>query len=78
VNLCGSSAGNFLLTAVAITPGGVGVTEGGAVIVLIAFGTDPARALAGTVLFSLFTQVMEVPLGALDFLGWGFSKNGTH
>lgn len=63
-----------LLTAVGVTPGGVGVTEAGAVIVLIAFGADPAQALAGTVLFSLFTHVMEVPLGALAFLGWALSK----
>jgi uncharacterized membrane protein YbhN (UPF0104 family) len=66
-----------LLTAVGITPGGVGVTEGGAAIVLIAFGADPAQALAGTVLFSLFTHVLEVPLGALAFLGWALSKKTT-
>ena len=63
-----------LLTAIGITPGGVGVTEGGAVAVLVAFGANPAQALAGTVLFSLFTHVMEVPLGALAFLSWGASK----
>jgi len=66
-----------LLTAVGVTPGGIGVTEGGAVIVLLAFGADPAQALAGTVLFSLFTHVMEVPLGALAFLGWVFSKKAA-
>jgi uncharacterized protein (TIRG00374 family) len=63
-----------LLTAVGITPGGLGVTEGGAVIVLVAFGAAPAEALAGAVLFSLFTHVMEIPLGALAFLGWALSK----
>jgi uncharacterized protein (TIRG00374 family) len=63
-----------LLTAVGITPGGVGLTEGGAVIVLVAFGANPAHALAGTVLFSLFTHVMEIPLGALAFLVWALSK----
>jgi putative heme transporter len=63
-----------LLTAIGITPGGVGVTEGGAVAVLVAFGADPAQALAGTVLFSLFTHVMEVPLGTLAYLGWAASK----
>ena len=63
-----------LLTAIGITPGGVGVTEGGAVAVLVAFGANPAQALAGTVLFSLFTHVMEVPLGALAFLSWAASK----
>jgi uncharacterized membrane protein YbhN (UPF0104 family) len=63
-----------LLTAVGITPGGVGFTESGAVAVLVAFGANPAQALAGTVLFSLFTHVMEVPLGALAFLSWALSK----
>ncbi len=63
-----------LLSAIGITPGGVGVTEGGAVAVLVAFGADPAQALAGTVLFSLYTHVMEVPLGLLAYLGWAISK----
>jgi Predicted integral membrane protein len=63
-----------LLSAIGITPGGVGVTEGGAVAVLVAFGADPAQALAGTVLFSLYTHVMEIPLGLLAYLGWAVSK----
>jgi putative heme transporter len=63
-----------LLSAIGVTPGGVGVTEGGAVAVLIAFGADPALALSGTVLFSLYTHVMEIPLGALAFAGWAASK----
>jgi len=63
-----------LLTAVGITPGGVGVTEAGAVTVLVAFGADPTQALAGVVLFSLCTHVMEVPLGSLAFIGWAVSK----
>ena len=63
-----------LLSAIGITPGGVGVTEGGAVAVLVAFGADPAQALSGIVLFSLYTHVMEVPLGALAFHGWALSE----
>jgi len=63
-----------LLSAIGITPGGVGVTEGGAVAVLIAFGADPALALSGTVLFSLYTHVMEVPLGITAFAAWALSK----
>ena len=63
-----------LLSAIGITPGGVGVTEGGAVAVLVAFGADPALALSGTVLFSLYTHVMEVPLGLLAFSGWALSE----
>ena len=63
-----------LLSAIGVTPGGVGITESGAVAVLVAFGADPVLALSGTVLFSLFTHVMEVPLGAMAFLSWGLSK----
>ena len=63
-----------LLTAIGITPGGVGVTEGGTVAVLVAFGAEPAQALAGAVLFSMYTHVMEVPLGVLAYLGWATSK----
>jgi putative heme transporter len=66
-----------LLTAIGITPGGVGVTEVGAVAVLVAFGADPAQALSGTVLFSLYTHVMEVPLGTLAFLAWAASKKSV-
>jgi uncharacterized membrane protein YbhN (UPF0104 family) len=63
-----------LLTAIGVTPGGVGVTEGGAVAVLVAFGANPAQALSGVVLFSLYTHVMEVPLGTLAFAAWAASK----
>jgi uncharacterized membrane protein YbhN (UPF0104 family) len=66
-----------LLSAIGVTPGGVGVTEGGAVAVLVAFGADPAQALSGTVLFSLCTHVMEVPLGMLAFLAWAGSHKSA-
>jgi len=63
-----------LLSAIGVTPGGVGVTEGGAVAVLVAFGAGPAQALSGTMLFSLYTHVMEVPLGTLAYVSWAVSK----
>jgi putative heme transporter len=62
-----------LLTAVGITPGGVGVTETATAAVLVAWGADPAGATAGVVLFSIFTHLMEVPLGALGWLLWTLS-----
>lgn len=73
-NMFAAYAVGRLLTAIGITPGGVGVTEGGVVAVLVAFGADPAQALSGTVLFSMYTHVMEVPLGAFAFLAWARSK----
>ncbi len=63
-----------LLTAVGITPGGVGVTETGTAAVLIAWGADPAAAAAGVVLFSIYTHLLEVPLGALGGLVWWFTR----
>jgi uncharacterized membrane protein YbhN (UPF0104 family) len=63
-----------LLTAVGITPGGVGITEVTTAAVLVGWGADPAGATAGVVLFSIFTHVMEVPLGAIGWLLWSTSK----
>lgn len=59
-----------LLTAVGITPGGLGVTEAGTAAVLVGWGADPAQATAGVVLFSLYTHFFEVPLGVLGWLLW--------
>ena len=62
-----------LLTAVGITPGGLGVTETTTTAALVAWGAGSAEAAAGVVLFSLFTHFMEVPLGALGWLAWSVS-----
>ena len=59
-----------LLTAVGITPGGLGVTEAGTAAVLVGWGADPAQATAGVVLFSLYTHFFEVPLGVLGWAAW--------
>ena len=63
-----------LLTAVGVTPGGVGVTETGTAAVLVGWGADPAGATAGVVLFSFYTHLMEIPLGALGWLAWGLTR----
>ena len=62
-----------LLTAVGITPGGIGVTETATVAVLVGWGADPTGAAAGVILFSVFTHLMEVPLGGLGWLAWTLS-----
>ena len=59
-----------LLTAVGITPGGMGITEVTTSAVLVGWGAESAGATAGVVLFSIFTHLMEVPLGALGWLLW--------
>lgn len=67
-----------LLTAVGLTPGGLGITESGTVAALVAWGANPADALAGVVLFSCFTHLMEIPLGALGWAAWTVSPKSTH
>jgi uncharacterized membrane protein YbhN (UPF0104 family) len=59
-----------LLTAVGITPGGLGVTESATVIALVGWGAPPAAATAGALLFSVITHLMEVPLGGIGWLAW--------
>lgn len=66
-----------LLTAVGITPGGVGVTETATAAVLVGWGAEPAAATAGVVLFSIITHLMEVPLGGLGWLLWSVSPKVT-
>ncbi|WP_230209054.1 lysylphosphatidylglycerol synthase domain-containing protein [Nostocoides sp. HKS02] len=62
-----------LATAVGVTPGGLGVTESVTVAALVAWGAGHPEAVAGAVLFSVFTHVLEVPLGALGWLAWSLS-----
>ncbi|WP_241668106.1 lysylphosphatidylglycerol synthase transmembrane domain-containing protein [Pedococcus bigeumensis] len=66
-----------LLTAVGLTPGGLGITESGTVAALVAWGANPADALAAVVLFSFFTHLMEIPLGAIGWAAWSVSPKKT-
>ncbi|WP_434966111.1 lysylphosphatidylglycerol synthase transmembrane domain-containing protein [Janibacter indicus] len=66
-----------LLTAVGVTPGGLGVTETGTAAALVAWGADPASAMAGVVLFSIFTHFMEIPLGALGWIAWSLMPRAS-
>lgn len=59
-----------LLTAVGVTPGGLGVTETGTAAALVAWGADPAASMAAVVIFSIFTHLLEVPLGAIGWVAW--------
>ncbi len=65
-----------LLTAVGITPGGVGVTETATTVVLVGWGADAGAATGAVVLFSIFTHLMEVPLGGLGWLAVVAQREG--
>ncbi len=59
-----------LLTSVVATPSGVGIAETGSAALLVAFGGDPATSTAGVLLFSLFTYLIEIPVGGVGWLIW--------
>ena len=65
-----------LLTLVPITPGGVGVVETAATTVLVGFGADPVGALAGVILFRVFSYLIEIPLGAVVTAAWFARSRG--
>lgn len=59
-----------LLTSVVATPSGVGIAETGSAGLLVAFGGDPVTSTAGVLLFSLFTYLIEIPIGGIGWLIW--------
>ena len=61
---------NRVLTTVLVTPSGVGISETGAAAALIALGAPPASSAAAVLLFSMFTYVLEIPLGGLTWAWW--------
>lgn len=63
-----------LLTSVVVTPGGLGISETGAAALLVALGVPAAPATAGVLLFAFYVHVLEVPLGALGWVGWTVSR----
>ncbi|GAB3419545.1 hypothetical protein GCM10027569_46550 [Flindersiella endophytica] len=57
-----------LLTAAVVTPGGFGIAEAGSAALLVATGTPAGPAVSAVLLFSIFTFVLEIPLGALFWM----------
>jgi uncharacterized membrane protein YbhN (UPF0104 family) len=53
------------------------VTETGTAAALVAWGADPAASMAGVVLFSIFTHLMEIPLGAIGWLAWSIMPKAS-
>lgn len=54
-----------LLTAIPLTPGGLGVAEAGSAAVLVAMGAAPAPTGAAVTLFALYSHLLEIPAGAI-------------
>jgi uncharacterized protein (TIRG00374 family) len=59
-----------LLSAIPITPGGVGVVELGLTATLVSAGGDEAQVVAAVLVFRLLTFVLPIPVGAISYFLW--------
>ena len=59
-----------LLTAIPITPGGLGVVELGLIAGLTTAGGDEAQVVAAVLVFRGLTYLLPIPLGLLTYLFW--------
>ncbi len=59
-----------LLTALPITPGGLGVVELGLITGLTAAGGDEAQVVASVLVFRGLTYLLPIPLGLCTYLFW--------
>jgi putative heme transporter len=65
-----------LLSALQITPGGIGVVELGLSAALVLAGGPEAEVVAGVLLYRALTYFSQIPFGALTYLYWRHSKEG--
>jgi uncharacterized membrane protein YbhN (UPF0104 family) len=63
-----------LVTAVPVTPGGVGIAELALTSCLVLGGAPAAEAAAAALLYRVFTYVIEIPLGLLVAGIWGWTR----
>ena len=58
------------LSLALVTPGGVGISQTGTATLLVALGGSPAQTAAGILLYSVFTFLIEIPVGSAAGLLW--------
>jgi putative heme transporter len=59
-----------LVTAIPITPGGVGIVELALVSGLVAYGGDRSEVVAGVLVYRLLTYAVPIPFGLVTYLWW--------
>jgi uncharacterized membrane protein YbhN (UPF0104 family) len=59
-----------LLTALPITPGGLGVVELGYIGGLVAAGGNEPQVVAAVLLFRVLTYGVQIPIGGFTYLVW--------
>jgi putative heme transporter len=63
-----------LLSTIPLTPSGVGIADATAVTALVRFGGEPHVCLAAVLLFTGFTYLLEIPVGAVSWGVWSRAK----
>lgn len=58
------------LTVMAVTPGGLGVTEVGTAGILVLFGGSPGAASATALLYAIYAHLLVVPFGLASLAWW--------
>lgn len=59
-----------LISALPVTPGGLGVVELGLTAALVAAGGNEAKIVAAVLVFRALTYMLPIPLGGLGYLAW--------
>ena len=59
-----------LVSALPITPGGLGVVELGLTAALVVAGGDRELVVAGVLVYRALTYLLPIPIGALAYLAW--------
>src|SRR5918992_642506 len=59
-----------LISALPITPGGLGVVELGLTAALISAGGDEAQVAAAVLIYRALTYLLPIPIGAVLYLKW--------
>jgi putative heme transporter len=59
-----------LVSALPVTPGGLGVVELGLTAALVAAGGDRAQVVAAVLVYRALTFLLQIPLGGLAYLVW--------
>jgi uncharacterized protein (TIRG00374 family) len=69
-SLAAAFAVDRILTLLPVTPGGLGLVEGGMAAALTALGAASEPVVAGVLLYRAFTYLAEIPVGGLTAMVW--------
>lgn len=65
-----------LISALPVTPGGLGVVELGLTAALVLAGGDEEAVVAGVLVYRALTYLLPIPLGGLTYLWWRRRRAG--